>query len=151
MTTSPEMSCWNGFVALVDRSPSDQGIPTRDRSVREGRGVVARESARCPRRRSRRCRTCALAPFNPTWSRRCGASSQNKRHPSPHAQPNSLLPLLSRFEANAGDSSALAHKSRSRTSAIRCATPNRAAHPDAREAAYHFFQRYRPRAGGRGR
>ncbi len=130
MTTSPEMSSWNAFVASVDRSSFYQGLPTRDCSVREGCSVVAREPARCLRRRSRRCCTCALAPFNPTWSRRSGPSRENKRHSSAHAQPNSLLPLLSGVEGNAGGSRVLARKSRSGASAVRCATPNHAAQPE---------------------
>lgn len=150
MTTSPEMSSWNGFVASVERSSFYQGLPTRDCSVREGCSVVAREPARCPRCRPRRCCACALTPFNPTWSRRSGASRENKRHPSAHAQPNSLPSLLSRVEGNAGGSRVLARKSRSGASAVRCATPNHAAHPDAREAS-HLLSPSQSRAGGRGR
>jgi len=150
VTTSPEMSSWNAFVASVDRSSFYQGFPTRNCSVREGCSVVAREPACCLRRRSRRCCPCALAPFNPAWSRRSGASRENKRHPSAHTQPNSLLSLLSRVEGNAGGSRVLARKSRSGASAVRCATPNHAAHPDAREAS-HLGRSSHSRAGGRGR
>ena len=78
MTTSPEMSSWNAFVASVDRSSFYQGLPARDCSVREGCSMVAREPARCFRRRSRRCCTCALAPFNPTWSRRSAPRAKTR-------------------------------------------------------------------------
>ena len=150
MTTSPEMSSWNAFVASVDRSSFYQGFPTRNCSVREGCSVVAREPACCLRRRSRRCCPCALAPFNPAWSRRSGASRENKRHPSAHTQPNSLLSLLSRVEGNAGGSRVLARKSRSGASAVRCAAPKHAAHPEPLKRRALWCPSFR-RPGGRGR